>query len=403
MLTNVELEINRARTKIIMGHAFFARIMISMDVIYVPDDDPEIDTMATDGAHLFINKRWTATLNPKSLIGVLVHEFCHKAYGHHYRRGNRDPYLWNCATDYAINIELKDCGFELPEKGLIDPAFRGMRAETIYELIVKDGRHGKPGQQGGSGDTPSRGGGDPGQCGRVLDAPNAADPAARQTLENERSVLISQAAGAARAQAKREGIGSVPAGLQEIIDNIKNSSVDWRPILFNFANERVREETSWKRPNKRHLWNGVYLPSLDNRTIGKMVVFFDTSGSVDTEAIRQGMGEVVAAWEQFPSELWIVYADTQVHRVDHFSPGDEITWEINGRGGTAFADSMQWLQDNVPDAACAIYFTDMGCSNWGEDPGVPILWAVYGDEHSFEDRAERAPFGESVFIDTTQH
>ena len=45
-------------------------------------------------------------LAPKELEAVLAHEVLHCALGHHCRRGERDPKLWNEAADLAINSIL---------------------------------------------------------------------------------------------------------------------------------------------------------------------------------------------------------------------------------------------------------------------------------------------------------
>jgi predicted metal-dependent peptidase len=99
-------------------------------------------TMATNGKQHFFNPRFIMGLkknhlgketSPQNLVvGVQAHETEHDARRHHTRRGGRDPMKWNEATDYAINIDLIDEGFELPEGALIDEKYRGMSAEDIY-------------------------------------------------------------------------------------------------------------------------------------------------------------------------------------------------------------------------------------------------------------------------------
>jgi hypothetical protein len=63
------------------------------------------------------------------------------------RRGSRNPLLWNYAADYAINPILNaesDANFAWPKNpdgtrmGLFEEKYEGMRAEDIYDDIIKD-------------------------------------------------------------------------------------------------------------------------------------------------------------------------------------------------------------------------------------------------------------------------
>ena len=90
--------------------------------------------MATNGVVLRYNPAFVDTLNAATLAGVLAHEVMHPALKHHTRRAKRDPRRWNEACDYAINPLLLDAGLSLPDDVLVDPRFRGMSAEQIYNL-----------------------------------------------------------------------------------------------------------------------------------------------------------------------------------------------------------------------------------------------------------------------------
>jgi predicted metal-dependent peptidase len=65
-------------------------------------------------------------------LGTQAHESEHDARRHGTRRQGRDALEWNICTDYAINCDLIDEGFELPEGALIDRKYKGMSAEDIY-------------------------------------------------------------------------------------------------------------------------------------------------------------------------------------------------------------------------------------------------------------------------------
>jgi predicted metal-dependent peptidase len=80
-----------------------------------------------------------------------------------------------------------------------------------------------------------------------------------------------------------------------------------------------------------------------------------------------------------------------IHQVDVHEAGDyPITVEAKGRGGTMFAPVFDWIAEQEFTPACVVYFTDLDCSHFGDEPACPVLWAtVAGGE---------APFGEVINV-----
>ena len=96
--------------------------------------------MATDGRSIFYHKDYVKGCSDQELVGLFAHEVMHPAMQHHTRRGDRDPGLWNEAADYAINPILAEAGFVLPGTPLLNPKYRGMTAEQIYEVLKDSSR-----------------------------------------------------------------------------------------------------------------------------------------------------------------------------------------------------------------------------------------------------------------------
>ena len=122
--------IRKARTALLLDHPFFGSLLFRLN----SEECRSIPTMATNGVVLRYNPAFVDTLNAATLAGVLAHEVMHPALKHHTRRAKRDPRRWNEACDYAINPLLLDSGLSLPDDVLVDPRFRGMSAEQIYNL-----------------------------------------------------------------------------------------------------------------------------------------------------------------------------------------------------------------------------------------------------------------------------
>ena len=159
----------QARINILYYHAFFGGILIHLKPVMTRD----VETMATDAEHIFFNPDYVLKLSGPEIEGVQVHECLHVALLHFLRLMQPLP-LWNCATDFAINRDLKKGKFTMPGKEvgldspkedrghLFDARFEGMTAEQIMAFLLQrqqPPREGKPGQgqpqqgQGGQGDS----------------------------------------------------------------------------------------------------------------------------------------------------------------------------------------------------------------------------------------------------------
>ena len=124
---SLERKLTRARTQLLLNQPFFGALCLRLKLI-----EGGVPTMATDGRQILFNPEFVHSLQPEELQAVLAHEVLHCALGHHCRRGQRDPQLWNEAADLAINPLLIANGFSLPEGALIDPEFDNLSAEEIY-------------------------------------------------------------------------------------------------------------------------------------------------------------------------------------------------------------------------------------------------------------------------------
>ena len=120
--------VNRARSELIMSRRFYGVLVSNVEPVL----SRKHETMATNGRRHFYNPDFIATLTQTQLLAVQAHESEHDGRKHHSRRNGRDPKRWNEACDFAINIDLRDEGFDLPPWVLLDEKYRGMSAEEIY-------------------------------------------------------------------------------------------------------------------------------------------------------------------------------------------------------------------------------------------------------------------------------
>jgi len=393
--TPAMIRIQKARTTLLLDHPFFGSLLFRLK----GREQRSIPTMATDGVSLYYNPEFVDTLNSATLAGVLAHEVMHPALQHHLRRSKRDPKRWNEACDYAINPLLLDAGLSLPEGVLVDHRFRGMSAEQIYNVREAEAQPQPGGQNSasegagagssktlekqGSTDEPTA----PvteGGIGQVLDAPQSDEETpSNEEQAREWSIAVNQAVTLSK-QA-----GKTPAGLTRILEGAAEATVDWRELLRRLWSDTIPADSSWMRPNRRHIWNGLYLPGVVREGVGEIAIAVDCSGSVNARLLRLFEAEVCSILEgQRPQCVHVLYFDSEVHKVETYQSGEQVHLNPVGGGGTDFGPCFDWLEEHGIWPQTLVILTDL-CGTFPEtEPGYPVLWA------STERR--QAPFGSVI-------
>jgi predicted metal-dependent peptidase len=382
------VRIQRARTALLLDHPFFGTLLFRLK----GRETLAVETMATDGISLFYNPRFVDTLTAAELCGVLAHEVLHPGLQHHVRRGNRSPVRWNMACDYAINPLVVDAGLSLPVGILLEDRFHGMSAERIYNLLVEeedDGAGSRPAKAtsaGNGGDdgipnTPVTLGG----IGQVLDAPvpenadgkTAEDQAREWQIAVEQSETISKIA------------GRLPAGLERCLDGAAEARVDWRELLRRSWSQSSTADFSWMRPNRRHIWQGLYLPGVIREGLGEVVIAVDCSGSVCSRQLTHFEAEIQSILEgQRPECVHVLYFDSCIQRVDRYQSGEPISLTPVGGGGTDFRPCFEWIEENGVTPRMVVFLTDLYGTFPEKTPHIEVIWASTG--------SREAPFGQVV-------
>jgi predicted metal-dependent peptidase len=417
-------KLTRARTQLLLNQPFFGTLCLRLKLIAGP-----VPTMATDGRRILYDPTFVNSLQPAELEAVLAHEVLHCALGHHCRRGQRDPRLWNEAADLAINPLLVANGFSLPEGALIDPAFDNLSAEEIYGRLLQSNsgtpsaeqtqapqsqgsgggaagpQQGTPSQEpseSGSGDqlAPQQAGSPetakegtasprPGGFGEVLDAMAAdgkpASEAETSRQQHEWNIAADHAIRSAKA------CGHEPANLERPLSESRETKQDWRALLRDFVAAVTPSDYRWTPPDRRYIASGLYLPSTERTGVGTIVVGVDTSGSIGEEELEQFAGEISAiADEAKPEAIHVVYCDAAVQASQEFGPSEPIRLEPKGGGCTDSRPVFDWVEANQIVPVCLIYLTDLCCHSYPPIPDYPVLWVT--------DSRRTAPFGETVRI-----
>jgi predicted metal-dependent peptidase len=395
------VRIQKTRTTLLLDHPFFGSLLFRLGA----RARTSIATMATDGVSLFFNPEFVDTLSAAELAGVLAHEVMHPALQHHTRRGDRSPMRWNMACDYAINPMLLDAGLTLPKDVLLDHRFRGMSAERIYNLLEEQENQGNSDEETqrqndsaqGEGDSSSYAAGEgdspqatqtPGGIGQVLDAPEPVDGDGESASEQARDwqIAVEQAENVAKLA------GKMPAGATRTLEAAQAAGVNWGELLRRAWSETIPADYSWTRPNRRHIWTGLYLPGVTSEGVGEIAIAVDCSGSVNARQLGLFEAEIRSILEgQQPRLVHVLYFDAEVHRVETYHAGQPITLAPVGGGGTDFRPCFEWMDEHGLRPQTLIVLTDLFGSFPSQAPDYPVLWA------STDSR--QAPFGQVIPIE----
>jgi predicted metal-dependent peptidase len=389
--TPILKRIQKARTALLLDHPFFGSLLFRLK----GHETRSVKTMATDGISLYYNPDFVDTLNAATLAGTLAHEVMHPALRHHTRRAGRDPKRWNEACDYAINPLLLEAGLRLPDGVLVDNRFRGLSAEEIYNRLASESRPSAAQNDEDQSSSNNQGGGDAealgptaptreGGIGQVLDAPvKSSNELEAEEQEREWNIAVHQAATvAARA-------GKLPVGAQRSLDGAAEATIDWREMLRRLWSETTPTDYSWARPNRRHIWAGLYLPGVQREGVGEIAIAVDCSGSVSDRQLRLFEAEVRSILEgQRPPRVHVLYFDTIVQRAETYEAGEQVSLRPAGGGGTEFGPCFDWLETHHIQPQTLVFLTDLYGTFPSSTPAYPVLWASTG--------GRQAPFGEVI-------
>jgi predicted metal-dependent peptidase len=366
-------KLTKARARLVLKHPFFASILLSLDLIEVPDLNPP--TMATNGKAIFFHPSVLDKWSVDEVMGVLAHEVMHVAMLHPWRRGHRKPTKANHAMDYAINGIIEGAGMTLPKGRLRSPTYDGKSFEEIYTMLPdqEDGGNKKPGDGSGEGEPDD-------QFDNVMDAPG--NEAERQQSEAEAKIKIQQAANHAKAQ------GKLPGALADLVAEALAPKVDWRAELRRYMTSISKADQSWQRGQRRFLAQGLYLPAFHTPAMGRVVVGIDTSGSI-VGRVGEFLDEVRAICDECkPSRLTVIQCDAKVTDITDYAEGEPIQCHVKGGGGTDLRAIYPAIDDEAP--AVMVLLSD-GLTPWLDAaPDFPHI-TVTTDEF--------CPYGDNIKMD----
>lgn len=384
--------VDRVLTRLGIRWPFFCQVLASRKIY----NDESIPTLATDGPNIYCNPTfWASNLTNDTEISGVAHELVHIVLEHPWRRGARDPRLFNVACDFKVNQYLEEEGFVIDPNWLRDRQYDAMSEEQIYALLEKNsGGGGKGKGKGGGNGKPSSGGSDDMQPDfDDLKQPQGSKEDQAKDREDLRNAVI-RAFNTYKAQGNGGGLA------EYLADKVTKVSEPWYEHLRRLMTRMTLTESNWRRMNRReYLRTGVIAADIGKLTIEHLVIVEDTSGSIGQVTHDYFFGHINSILEDVaPKKLTVIACDAEVNKVWEFTPDEfPIAVKIVGGGGTDFRPAFKHVE-GMEDVDALIYLTDTFGTYPSEQPEYPVFWASIYDY----ERCSKPPFGEFIFIDESQ-
>lgn len=384
--TPLETKIKQSRVELLFKNPFFGTFLLHLPMVDATDEE-WCPTAAIDGRKIYFNRNFVNSLDHKELQFVLCHEVMHVALDHLTRKGHRDMDYWNMATDYVINgILVEDKIGKMPtirvpvdvdtagkkttaqRVGLYDARYSGLSSEQVYEDLMK-----RKVKKEITLDVHLTG--DGAEKGKQ-NSKMPSIPVSEEELSGLRNDIKNKILQAANAAA-----GKIPAGIKRLIDDMLEPRVNWRDLIKQSVQSCITADFTWMRPNRKHMYGGIFLPTLKKDETISIQIAIDMSGSITDKMGKDFLSEIYGIMTQYSDfTLGLLTFDTQVYNYREFTSEnvDEfLHYELKGGGGTDFECFWNHWIENKIEPKLAVVFTD-GYPNgsWGPSNYCNTLWII---------------------------
>jgi len=368
----------------IMGKAHALSGILMIGDRAVEYDATKVPTACTDGKNEWYGAEFIDPLKDAQLRFLVLHESYHKLYRHlitwqHLRK--IDAHLANISMDHDINIKIMDefgadGWVEFIEGGCLNYDYRGWGTAKIFWHLHEEQKSNP------DGSTPTL-------DGEPLDDHDwdgAEEMDAEEKRELEREIDEAHRQGATIAG--KTGSGGGDCGVGDLLQ----PQVDWREKFRDFVQTTCagNDMSTWRKPKRRLIGQGIYMPSTYSEQVGPLAVHLDMSGSISKRERTAMLTEVVSIAKMVnPPELHVLYWDTEVCRAEVYG-GDELDTVLDntkpeGGGGTDVRCVPDYLTEHKIKPQASVVFTDGYIfGGWGEWDH-PVLWCVLDNENASPD------------------
>jgi len=420
-----EDRLRRARIKTMQRHPFYGYLLLQLRF----REAENVETMAVDlEGNLYFNPKHTDKLYDAELMLSLCHEVSHLGLEHPARMGNRKLIvliatprglrpvsLWNLATDYAVNAELRKAliDYKLPNGWLYDERFEGKSAEEIYDILERELAKApkivaecpyncfecpfKP-------ETPCED--------KKIKAPKAGEGEITAHLWEKEA-----RAGKVKASKKKwhkivqearifgeRHKGDIPAVILRELDELLQPKLDTRELIKKAIVEKIKSDYTWLKPSRRYYSPPhIYTPAMRNSEGIKIAIAFDTSGSMSKKEITQSISEVKAIFEEYEEvEAIIMDCDAKVYNLWQVESIEQLldkVKSIKGGGGTDYRPIFKLIKEKELDIRLLVVFCDLMGDYPAHRPNYDVIWVATKRDVGGRWLENAQRIGEVIYLD----
>ncbi len=383
---NVNKKISQAKAKLLVDYPYFGTLATKLELVL--NDD--IEAFKSDGRKLEINSDYLEELELSEMEFLFANGAMHASLAHEARKNNRSGWLWQMATDMAINDMLVQNGLDMPYGAQYRERFSGMYAEEIYaELkddILRDDEELE--YEADNADDVEKNDDKKEQKEQEKKEQQSQTP---QELEEEilqEQLLAEEAIALLESKIQKD---EAPQTIERFFVIEDFAKVDWREELRIALDKYFRDDYVVMPPSKKLLYTGIYLPSNVSQTF-RLVIAVDSSGSVDETQLNEFLSEVnflMTLVQNYQIELLV--CDDKIQSHETFYSGDTLDVHVKGGGATDFRPVFSYIEKHFDDVKLLLYFTDLDGTFPEEVPNYEVKWIV--------PKAKEILFGKIIALD----
>lgn len=368
---SIDQKISQAKAKLLVNYPLFGALASKLELI-VNDD---IESFKSNGIKLEYNSDFLVELTGSEMEFVFANGAMHASLAHETRKNGRSGWLWQLATDYAINDMLVENSLVRPDRAHYSKRFSGMYAEEIYAQLKEDILRDELEYE-------------------TDDKEDVQDNSDKQNNSQDSELsqdeqLFEEFAKAKIDEALKDG--ELPTSIKRFFNLSRVSKIEWRDELRVALDKFYRDDYTLLPPSKKLLYSGIYIPSSKSQTF-KFAVAIDSSGSVDEALLGTFLSELNFIMNTFPNfHLELIVCDDRIQSHKTLYSGDILDIELRGGGATDFRAVFDFIENELDDLKLLLYFSDLEGVFPKERPMYEVKWIA--------PKEREIPFGEVIVIE----
>ena len=386
---SVKSKISRAKAKLLVEYPLFGTIASKLEL--VQNDD--IQAFKSDGVKLEYNEDFFNTVELSQIEFALANGAMHASLAHERRKNNRSAWLWQMATDFAINDMLVENGLDCPYEANYRKRFSGMYAEEIYAELKDDILRDELEYEADDADDVQKNQNDDNKPTDKEKQDQQDEEVSQEEIESEIQQAQQLFAEFGKSIIETEiKNGDVPKSIERFFEINYDGKIDWRDELRLAIDRFHKDDYTLLPPSKKFLHLGMYLPSSISERF-KLVIAVDSSGSVDDELLNKFISEINFLMTTVQNyEIHLLVCDDKIRSHDVLYSGDNIEVNLIGGGGTDFRPVFELVEDQLQDTKLLLYFSDLDGVFPRDFPSYDVRWVTSNNDE--------VPFGNLIMLDS---